>query len=173
MRYTHGMKLFDFLFGRGTPEEQAEGVPEDHARYGQLAEREKLAEALRARNVTEEAAEETKREDRPPRLWGFKRTAGRLAERVRREQLPRWHKISGKLGTLERKLADAESADDIRRIAKRATSPRGLFRKIERGMEKRLAHLEEKGASRGEIRRYERDLGKLERRLERPTRFLR
>ncbi len=173
MRYTHSMKLFDFLFGRGTSEGQKERVPEEHAQYGQLAEREKLAEALRTRNVAEEAAGEAEREGRPPRLFGFERTAGRLAERVRKEQLPRWHKISGKLGKLERKLADAESEDDIRKIAKRATSPHGLFRKIERGMKKRLVHLEEEGASRGEIRRYERDLRKLERRLERPTRFLR
>lgn len=167
------MGLLNFFFGGKAPEDEWEEEPRETPQYGQLAEGEKMAEALRARNVAAEAAEESSAERRPPRLWGFERTAGRLSARVRREQLARWPKITRKLGKLEHRLGEAESAEDVRKIAKQALTPRGLFRKIERGMEKRLTKLEEAGASRGEIRRYERDLGKLERRLKRPTRFLR
>lgn len=149
------------------------GEEEKHPRYGHLAEREKLVEGLHAENAEERQEEKERQAGKAPHLWGLERAAGRLAERGRAEQLPKWSKVSRKLGKLEHKLGEAESAEDVRKIAKRSLSQGGLFRKIERGMEKRIVKLEEEGASRGEIRRYERDLRKIERRLRSPSRYLR
>lgn len=157
-------RLAGALFG---PKEPEEGVPpEQGAQYGNLAEREKMAQQLRARNVEEWREEEG--EGEKPRLWGYGRPSHMLSERVRREQLPRGYKVTRKLDKLERQLEGAESETELRKIAKRAVSERGLFRKIERGMEKRL-----EDASSGERRRYERELRQLERRLRNPSRYVR
>lgn len=170
------MGLREFFFGPKLPEdlELTESEEEkEHPHYGRLAERGGLTEELHAENAEKQEEKEGGNTGAAPHLRGLERTAGRLAGRVRGEQLPKWSKITRKLGKLERKFEGAESAEDVRKIAKQALTPRGLFRKIERGMEKRLTTLEGEGASKGEIRRYERDLRKLERRLQRPTRFLR
>lgn len=166
------MGLREFLFGPRFPEDEGLAEEQRHPHYGHLADQEKLLEEIHAKNV-EKQQEEEETTGKAPHLWGFERAAGRLKARVREEQLPKWSKISRKLGKLERKLEGAESPEDVRKIARRSLSQGGLFRKIERGMEKRLKGLEEEGASRGDIRKYERDLRSLERRLRIPSRYLR
>lgn len=164
------MGLWDFLFGpRVPPEEEVDVSKEEPKQYGHLAEREKLLESVQRHAAErEQREEEERRAGGTPHLWGFERSAGRLGERVREAQLPRWHKVTGKLKKLERKLGEAETPEEIRSVARRAVQPRGLFQKIERGMEKRL-----KDVSPGERRRYEWDLHRLERRLRSPSRYLR
>lgn len=165
------MGLWSFLFGPSEPGEEREAElegaealrptdrPSDPARRTELH-----------RQIAERQRVEEEQEEQPSKhLVGFESTAGRLASRVRRHQLPRWQKVTRKLGKLEERLSEAESTRELRKIAKRALSPeRGIFRKIERGMEKRL-----EDAVPSRRRRYERDLRKLERRLRNPSRFLR
>lgn len=108
-----------------------------------------------------------------PHLIGYERRSHRLGSRIRGKQLggSRWGRLTGKIRKLERKLGEAESPEELRDIAKRAMRPEtGIFRKIERGLEKRL---DKENLSLGERRRYERDLRSMQRRLERPSRFLR
>ena len=180
------MGLRDFLFGRDR-DDVDENVFLDPTKtpphYGHLSQQDELLKELHERVGKEKEAREGAKGEpeeaeepagRTPRLSGFERTTGKLVSRLERARPPRWYKVTRKLEKLERKLGEAESPAELQRIAHRAVrSEQGLFKKIERGMEKRLEHLREEGATPGKIQRYERDLRKLERRLRSPSRYLR
>lgn len=144
-----------------------------------------MAEELREATKEESRGREEQENRAAPHLRGLGTAARKLAHRVQKDQLPKWHRVSGKLSKLQDRLAEAESSDELRKIARSAMAPQtGIFRKIERGMEKRiegrLADLEGAGASAAELRsarrglgrRYDRELRKIERRLRSPSRYL-
>lgn len=174
------MGLLSFLFGGRTSDEGELTEEEKHPDLRHQPGRDFASDLHR---MEEERADEVSRH--APHLLGAGSAARRLSGRVRRDQVAKWSKVSGKLGRLEERLGEAKSEEELREIARRARGRTGIFRKIERGMEKRLdTHLDElraQGASETQLRvarrqwerRYGRDLGKLERRLVRPTTYLR
>lgn len=182
------------LFGRisqmflGNPASPPEGPQpgEGPSEYGQLAGGRNMAEELRKRAEAEKAREAAAQERPIPRLWGYERAERRFLKRLRGDY-PGWSKSARFVRRLGERLETAaeEGPGELRHEARRAVvSRRGLFQRLKRHMtsnlDQELDRLREKGASEKELRRHEsrwwnqyRGLGKIERRLRRPQRFIR
>ncbi|TSC72001.1 MAG: hypothetical protein G01um101438_761 [Parcubacteria group bacterium Gr01-1014_38] len=184
------MGLWDFLFGpRVPPEEEARlSEEQEHRRYGHLAERENLAEALRQAGEGREREERKETEDgeseepvstyHVPRR--YERAAGRLRERLSKhgDLMPRWWRQRRGLGRYMKTLEEAESRREAYQVFQRgrglSPSP-GRLRKVEGKLEQAEKSLYRKyeggDVSRPQFARKQRELGRSFRDLRRLSRW--